>query len=131
MSPQAEKYNRTVRPVVCCQRASQKRFSREYKNVILEEEENHDRTVRPVVCSERAKLVSEQSYEIYGVKTIIWENFMEVFVFGDEQVISLQRTKKSTYFQILHCVLERYTRTLNQTMHGKTDWEWLKSSRNY
>ena len=39
--------------VVCPQggaRASQTRFSREHKNVILEEEENHDRTLRPVVC---------------------------------------------------------------------------------
>ena len=38
---------------ICPQRgahASQTRFSREHKNVILEEEENHDRTVRPVVC---------------------------------------------------------------------------------
>ena len=41
--------DRTARPVVCCQRASQTRFSREHKNVILEEEENHDRTKRPVV----------------------------------------------------------------------------------
>ena len=54
LSPQAEKYDRTERPVVCSQRASQTRFSREYKNVILEEEENHDRTERPVVCPERA-----------------------------------------------------------------------------
>ena len=43
---------RTARPVVCSQRASQTRFSREYKNVNLEEEENHDRTGRPVVCSQ-------------------------------------------------------------------------------
>ena len=43
----------TERPVVCPQggaHASQTRFSREHKNVILEEEENHDRTGRPVVC---------------------------------------------------------------------------------
>ena len=43
------------RPVVCSQGASQTRFSRECKNVILEEEENHERTVRPVVCSQRAR----------------------------------------------------------------------------
>ena len=49
--------DRTARPVVCSQRASQTRFSRECKNVIFEEEEeeaNHDRTERPVVCSQRA-----------------------------------------------------------------------------
>ena len=42
-----------MRPVVCRQggaQASQKRFPREHKTVILEEEENHDRTGRPVVC---------------------------------------------------------------------------------
>ena len=42
-----------MRPVVCLQggaHASQTRFSREHKNVILEEEENHDRTGRQVVC---------------------------------------------------------------------------------
>ena len=47
---------RTVRPVVCPQGGAhtpQKRFSREHKNVILEEEENHDRTGRLVVCSQR------------------------------------------------------------------------------
>ena len=47
----------TVRPVVCPQggaHTSQTRFSREHKNVILEEEEeNYDRTVRPVVCPQR------------------------------------------------------------------------------
>ena len=31
-------------------------------------------------------------------------------------------TQKSTYFQILYCVLERWTRTLNQILLGKTDW---------
>ena len=44
--------DRTVKPVVCPQggaHASQTRFSREHKNVILEEE-NHDRTERSVVC---------------------------------------------------------------------------------
>ena len=43
-----------MRPVVCSQRASQTRFSRDCKNVISEEEANHDRTGRPVVCSQRA-----------------------------------------------------------------------------
>ena len=48
--------DRTERPVVCPQggaHTSQTRFSREHKNVILEEEENHDRTGRPVVCPQR------------------------------------------------------------------------------
>ena len=55
------------------------------------------------------KLVSEQSDEIYGVRTIDWENssWKYLSLIGDEQVISLQRTKKSMYSQILYCVLER------------------------
>ena len=181
----------TERPAVCPQggaHASQTRFSREYKNVILEEEENHDRTGRPVVCSQGGahqfviendeteselslgsrsflrrvndhvrkrqkqssidatedseehsvrwgmfmsstlqasvfmvknysdnlhsikntedltmkqifdiseKLISEQSDEIYGVKTINWKNssWKYLSLIGDEQVISLQRTE--------------------------------------
>ena len=39
--------DRTVRPIVCSQRASQTRFPRDCKNVILEEEANPDRTGRP------------------------------------------------------------------------------------
>ena len=41
-----------------------------------------------------AKLVSEQD-EIYGVKTIDWENssWKYLSLIADEQVISLQRTK--------------------------------------
>ena len=40
------------------------------------------------------KLVSEQTDEIYGVKTINWEDssWKYLFFIGDEQVISLQRT---------------------------------------
>ena len=53
LSAQAEMYDRTGRPVVCSQRASQTRFSREHKNVFLEEEENHDRTERLVVFPQR------------------------------------------------------------------------------
>ena len=45
-------HDRTGRPVVCSQRASQTRFSRDSTNFNLEEETNHDRTVRPVVCSQ-------------------------------------------------------------------------------
>ena len=69
------------------------------------------------------KLVSEQSDEIYGVKTINWENssWKYLSLIGDEKVISLQRTKVHVFIQILYCVLVRYTRTLAQTQHGKKD----------
>ena len=44
------------------QRVSQTRFSRDCKNVVMEEEANHDRTRRPVVCSQRAhQFVSEDN----------------------------------------------------------------------
>ena len=54
------------------------------------------------------KLVSEQSDEIYGVKTINWEHssWKYLSLIGDEQV-SVFSAQKSTYFQILYCVLER------------------------
>ena len=47
-----ENHDRAVRPVVCSQRASQARFSRDSKNFNLEEEANHERMERPVVCSQ-------------------------------------------------------------------------------
>ena len=39
---------------------------------------------------------------------------------------SVFSTQKSTYFQILYCSLERWTRPSNQIMHGKTDWRGSK-----
>ena len=54
-----------------------------------------------------ARLVSEQD-EISGVETMGWENhsWKYLSLIGDERVISLQRTR-STSFQILCCALER------------------------
>ena len=77
-----------------------------------------------------AKLVSEQD-EIYGVKTINWESssWKCLSVIGDEQVISLQRTRVYV-FQILYCVLERWTGTLDQTQHGNKAWSGSKVHRN-
>ena len=37
---------------------------------------------------------------------------------------------RSTSFQILYCVLVRFTRTPRQTLHGKTDWCGLQVHRN-
>ena len=62
------------------------------------------------------KLVSEQSDVIYGVKTISLENssWKYLSLIGDEQVISLQRTRVYVFrFCIVFWV--RYTRTLAQT----------------
>ena len=55
-----------------------------------------------------AKLVSEQD-EIYGVKTIDWENYSWKYLslIGDEQVISLQRTRVYIFSDSVLC-------------HGKT-----------
>ena len=60
------------------------------------------------------KLVSEQSDEIYGVKTINW-------------VFSAQ---KSTYSQILCYAVERWVRTHYQILSGKTDWRGSKVHHN-
>ena len=78
------------------------------------------------------KLISEQSDEIYGVKTINWESssWKYLSLSGDEEVISLSHAKVY-FFQILCYALERYTRTSNQILHGKTDWRGPKSSPEY
>ena len=44
---------------------------------------------------------------------------------------SISRTQRFTYFQILCYALERWTRTHNQIMHGKTGWCGSKSSSEY
>ena len=43
---------------------------------------------------------------------------------------SVFSAQKSTYFQILYSVLERWTRTHNPMWHGKTDWRGSKVHRN-
>ena len=74
------------------------------------------------------KLITEQSDDIYGVKTINWEHssWKYLSLVGDEQLISLW----SAYSHILYCALERWTRTHNQTLHGKTDWRGSKVHNN-
>ena len=55
------------------------------------------------------KLITEQSDEIKGVKTMNWEDssWKYLSLIGDEQVICLLHTQRSTYSQILCCALER------------------------
>ena len=76
------------------------------------------------------KLVSEQD-EKYGVKTIDWENcsWKYLSLIGDEQVISLQRTKVYIFSDSVLC-LGKIHENSNQTMHGKTDWDGSKHVRN-
>ena len=52
-----------------------------------------------------AKLVSEQD-EIYGVKTIDWENssWKYLSLIGNEQVISLQRTEVYVFSDSVLCL---------------------------
>ena len=52
------------------------------------------------------KLISEQSDDIYGVKTINWEDssWKYLSLTGDEQVISLQRTKVCVFSDSVLCL---------------------------
>ena len=43
---------------------------------------------------------------------------------------SVSCTRRSTYSQILCCVLDRWTGTANQTLHGNKDWNCSKVHRN-
>ena len=65
-------------------------------------------------------------------KQIGWENhsWKYLSLIGDERVINLFNAQRSTSFQILYCVLVRYTRTPNQTLHGNKDWSGSKVHRN-
>ena len=78
------------------------------------------------------KLVSEQSDEIYGVKTINWENSSWKYLplIGDEQVISLQRTKVYVFSDSVLCLGK-----IHENPRANTAWEerlaWFKSSPEY
>ena len=78
-----------------------------------------------------AKLVSEQD-EIYGVKQLIGKiihgSICLLLVLNKSSVFSAQM---STSFHILYCVLVKYTRNPNQTMHGNKDWNGFKTSQEY
>ena len=77
------------------------------------------------------KLVSEQSDEIYGVNTINWNTLHgSIYLWLVMNKSSVSCTQRSTYSQILYCALERWTRTHNQIMHGKTDWRGSKVHQN-
>ena len=74
----------------------------------------------------------EQSDEIYGVKTINWENFSWKYLslVGDEQVISLQRTKVYVFSDSVLCLGK-----MNENLRSNIAWEqrleWFKSSPEY
>ena len=78
------------------------------------------------------KLVSEQSDEIYGVKTTNWENSSWKYLSstGDEQVISLQRTKVYVFSDSVLCLGK-----MNENPKSNIAWEerlkWFKSSQEY
>ena len=78
------------------------------------------------------KLVSEQSEEIYGVKTINWEDssWKYLSLIGDEHVISLQRTKVYVFSDSVLCL-----GNMNENPRANTAWEerlaWFRSSPEY
>ena len=76
-----------------------------------------------------ARLVSEPD-EISGVETNGWENHSWTYLSLVMKELSIFSAQRSMSFQILYCVLVRYTRTPNQTVHGKTDWDGSKHLRN-
>ena len=78
-----------------------------------------------------AKLLSEQD-EIYGVKTIDWEipSWTNLSLIGDEQVISLQRTKVYVFSDSVLCLGK-----IHENSQSNTAWEqrldWFKTSPEY
>ena len=75
------------------------------------------------------KLISGESDEIHGVKTTDWEDssWKYLFLIGDEQVISLQRTKVYVFSDSVFCLGK-----MNKNPQSNTVWEdmlsWFKSS---
>ena len=77
------------------------------------------------------KLVSGQSDEIYGVKTINWEesSWTQLSLIGDEQIISLQRTRVS--LRIFRLCLGKIYENPRSNIAWEERWEWFKSSSEY
>ena len=78
------------------------------------------------------KLITEQSDEIYGVKTINREKSSWKYLssIGDEQVISLQRTKVYVFSDSVLCLGK-----IHENPRSDTAWKerlaWFKSSPDY
>ena len=81
------------------------------------------------MCDISEKLISEQSDETYGVKTINWEDssWKYLSLIGDEEVINLQRTKVDVFSDSVFCLGK-----MNENPRANTAWEdiltWFKSS---
>ena len=78
-----------------------------------------------------AKLVSEQSDEIYGVNTINWEDSSwNIYLWSMMKKSSVSRTRRFTYFQIVLCLGK-----VNQNPTSNAVWEeklsWFKDSPQY
>ena len=73
------------------------------------------------------KLLTEQSHEIFGVKTIYWEDssWKYLSLIGDEQVISLQHTKVYVFSDSVLCLGK-----MNENPQSNIAWEdrltWFK-----
>ena len=78
------------------------------------------------------KLITEESDEIYGVKTINWEDSSWKYssLVGDEEVISLSHTKVYVFSDSVLCFGK-----MNENPQSNYAWEdrltWFKSSPEY
>ena len=96
---------------------SQSAFHQEYKR---SHNETNDRHICTIGVRTRWDLWSENNWLW---RLIIHGSICLWLVMNKSSVFSARR---STSFQILHCVLVRYTRTSYQKLHGKTDWRGSK-----
>ena len=78
------------------------------------------------------KLITEQADEIYGVKTINWEDssWKYLSLVGGEKVISLSHTKVFVFSDSVLCLGK-----MNENLQSNIAWEdrltWFKSSSEY
>ena len=79
-----------------------------------------------------AKLIAEQSDEIYGVNTISWcdSAWKHLSLIGNEEVVSLSRAKVYVFSAFVFCLGK-----MNENPQSNTVWEdrvtWFKSSSQY
>ena len=73
------------------------------------------------------KLITEQSDEIQLTGVILHGN---IYLWLVMKKSTVSHTRRCTHFQILCCVLERWIRTQNQIMLGRTSWRGSKVHHN-
>ena len=88
-------------------------------------------TLKQMFDTSEKLIVGTIRWDLWSENNYLGWFFMETFILGCVMSkSSVSRTRRFTYFHILCNVLERWTRTHNQILSGKTNWRGSRVHRN-